>query len=228
MRWYPCRLEKGWAVLEVFKELIVEAGPTESDTFIEEITARLAGDWSRDDNSEKRLVESGGTVYYAFRRVASESLPAATLYLIRNDDGLTLANIVPLEKPSLARSEYNAVVDAFVHQFASPAAGSLGLMIQLTDDHLPITAWVSEPAYQRLKAFSDLANKSTGSSHPYDFKRWAAFLIQVHRDNSKLDTEMLKRWLIELERWDEERGTRLAIEFEFARDLLKAYDAEHE
>ena len=64
----------------------------------------------------------------------------------------------------------------------------------------------------------------SGSSHPSDFKRWADFLIQVHRDQSPLDGATLRRWLMEIERWPADTAYDLVDEYEFSRDLLNAYD----
>jgi hypothetical protein len=68
-----------------------------------------------------------------------------------------------------------------------------------------------------LRAFS--ANK-LGASHPYDRERWLRFLIRAHMDHVELDATTLSRWFIEEEHWDEDRAHDLAIQFDFARELL--------
>ena len=65
---------------------------------------------------------------------------------------------------------------------------------------------------------------STGAAHRLDFGRWAHFLIQVHKEGSTLDSDLLSRWLVEELEWPPERADELTREFEFARDLLKVYD----
>jgi hypothetical protein len=36
---------------------------------------------------------------------------------------------------------------------------------------------------------------------------------------------MLQRWLIEDEKWPEDEAINLAVEYEYARDLLKVYES---
>jgi len=218
-----------FAVLEMFKDLSIRGDPAQLDAFINDVSAHLAPGWSRHLEGEKNLREMALSVedhQYAFRRKAGNGLPAAGLFLIRRQDRLDVTNIVPQQARELSKAQYNAILDEFVDRNARPAAGRLGLMIELTPDRRPITHWLSEEAARRLRSFSGAANKGTGSSHPMDFQRWAAFLIQVHREEAALDSGTLQRWLIEEEGWPEEKAIDLTIEFEFARDLLKAYDAE--
>jgi hypothetical protein len=118
------------------------------------------------------------------------------------------------------------VLREFMERAVRPAADALGVEVSMSDEQVPITKWLSSEAATRLRRFSNAANKGTGSSHPLDFNRWASFLIQVHRDKSDLDAQTLLRWLVEEEHWPEDTADRLALEFEFAKDLLSAYDSE--
>lgn len=216
-------------LLEVFKDLTIDGVSAELDAFIDAATAELPSEWSRDEEREnqlKKTAPSSDEYQFALSRVASGEIPAASLFMIRSGTSLKVTNIVPKEVGSLSRVQYNTILDEFVEHVARPVADRLNLTIELTPDHLPITHWLSEDAARLLKSFSAAANKATGSSHPLDFSRWTAFLIQAHREHTNLDTETLQRWLIEEEGWPEDRAVDLAIEFEFARDLLRAYDEE--
>lgn len=216
-------------LLEVFKDLTIDGVSAELDAFIDAATAELPSAWSRDEERENQLKKtafSSDEYQFTFSRVASGGIPAVSLFMIRSGTSLKATNIVPKEVGSLSRVQYNTILDEFVERVARPVANRFNLTIELTPDHLPITHWLSEDAARRLKSFSGAANKATGSSHPSDFKRWTAFLIQAHREHTNLDTETLQRWLIEEEGWPEDRAVDLAKEFEFARDLLRAYDEE--
>lgn len=213
-------------MLEVFKELEVTGASTALDSFIDRVSHALPRGWKRSHVHEKSLQATAGRRLFAFHSEARVGWPAVNLFLARDPGGFKVTNIVPEESTRLTRSQYNAVLNEFVDQVVQPAAERLGLAISLSDEQVSITRWLSEDAAQRLLRFSENANKGTGSAHPLDFKRWAAFLIQAHRDKSRLDAETLLRWLVEEEHWPEDTADRLAIEFEFARDLLAAYDAE--
>ena len=76
---------------------------------------------------------------------------------------------------------------------------------------------------KRFLSFSGLANKSTGSSHPYDRERWLKFIIYLHKHNEVADSEYVKEFLIE-DGWTEDKAIDLVIEYSFALKLLKMYD----
>ena len=96
----------------------------------------------------------------------------------------------------------------------------IGLKASLSPDEENIENWISEESVKKLKKFSVAANKSTGSAHPLDRKRWFDFLITVHHEHNKLDVSQLSRWLIECEHWPEDIAHELAMEYEFAMGLL--------
>jgi hypothetical protein len=135
-----------------------------------------------------------------------------------------VTNIIPLKVGSLSIDEYNATLLNFYDQCIKPLSEELGLKCDLWDDKADISRWVTEDAARKLKSFSSLANKSTGSSHPLDQERWFSFITAVHGDQSELGEDILIRYLREEHGWSEERAYKLGIEFEFAMDLLRYYD----
>ena len=79
----------------------------------------------------------------------------------------------------------------------------------------------------KLKAFRTFllaANKSTGLAHPSDRERWFRFLIIAYKESIDLDSETLIRWLMEEERWPEDKAFELALNYEIGHELLNAYD----
>jgi len=218
-------------MLSVFKDLSVHGTASKLDQFIDAVSARLASGWTRYLEGERRLKEmalSSDEPQFAFACAAAGDRPAAGLFLMRRAGGFEVTNIVPQESGSLTKAQYNAILDDFADRNARPAADALGLMVEITADRQPITHWISPEAARCLERFSRAANKGTGSSHPLDFRRWAAFLILAHRESAELDTEILRRWLVEEEGWSEDKAADLAIEYEFARSLLDAYDGSSE
>lgn len=212
---------------KIFRELTITGDSARLLQLGEAMQAHLPNHWQRAIEREKNNAamfnpESGPL--YIFERAVTEDLPAAGLAMLGSEDGLSVINIVPLELHQLSINQYNAILVEFFEAAVVPAVTGLQLTAHLTDDTAPITKWLSEPAADALRRFSNLANHSTGSAHPRDRDRWFAFLVLAHRSRSTLDTDMLKRWLIEMGGWSPDMASDLAIEYEFARDLLRFAD----
>lgn len=88
-----------------------------------------------------------------------------------------------------------------------------------------LTHWTSEEAAAALHRFSVTANKSTGSKHPSDRRRWFDFIFAAHRAQSRLDSQILARWLTEVEEWPSEVVEDLVIQYEFGVALLEEYES---
>ncbi|MDY0012202.1 MAG: hypothetical protein RBS40_04845 [Rhodocyclaceae bacterium] len=212
---------------KIFRELRITGAPERLHEVGEAMQAHLPGHWQRarereEDNAAMFSHEAGPL--FVFERAATEDLPAAGLAMLGSEEGLSVINIVPLELHQLSIGQYNAILGEFFEAAVKPAVAALQLTAHLTDDTASITKWLSEPAAGALRRFSNLANHSTGSAHPRDRERWFAFLVLAHRDRSTLDTDMLKRWLVEEGGWSPDMAGDLAIEYEFARDLLRFAD----
>lgn len=212
-------------MLEVYKELTVRGDPVRFEAFIQELATAAAPAWSRDQDREQELTSSLSTRVYVFKSSADTDRFAASLFFTARGAELTVTNIVPHTLRSLTRDQYNALLDGFARLYIRPIAARFGFEVELTPDRRPITHWLSEEAAGRLIRFSHAANKGTGSGHPLDFDRWVAFLIQAHREAARLDATTLSRWLVEEDAWPGETASALAVEYEFGRSLLKAYDA---
>ena len=57
-----------------------------------------------------------------------------------------------------------------------------------------------------------------------DKERWFEFLIASYRASKRLDAGQLVRWLVEVDGWSSEVAEELAMDYEFALELLKKYD----
>lgn len=159
-----------------------------------------------------------------FSRETSENYPAAGLTLWGTWDGYYVSNIVPAEISNLTYAQYNAILADFVDRIAGPAAPRFGFTVTRTEPRQSIEDWSSPDAALKLRRFSGGANKSTGSSHPADERRWFDFIIAAHRARGKLDASRLARWLHEIEGWGEDSAHDLAGEFEKSLALLQFYD----
>jgi len=212
--------------LEVFQDLYLRGPNAKRPALRKALLDSIVAPWRHAEEREKQLRRDvgGGSDVLAFQRDVSKGFAAATLWLWSESDGYKVSNIVPLEIGKLAYSQYNALLQDFEKTIAAPAARKVGFRVETTPARQSIEDWVSLDAATALHRFSRAANKSTGSGHPLDRERWFQFLIQAHRDNSRLDTESLARWLIEIEGWDEDHAHELVIEYEFALALLDKYD----
>jgi hypothetical protein len=137
---------------------------------------------------------------------------------------LYVSNIVPIGAQQLTVDQYNNILREFETRFAKPAAGLLGVRVELSSAEQSLEDWLSPQSAGLLRAFSRGANKSTGSGHPMDRERWLNFLIALHRSGEDPNIGLIERWLVEEERWRDETTSRLLSEYEFARDLLSRFD----
>lgn len=203
-----------------FKNLDITGPDEQLLALIDAVSTSLPAGWRRDFEAEA----AGADAWFAFARDAEEGDPRTGLSLARECGRLHVSNIFPLEVGQLSMGQYNLVLDEFAALLRTHLPLGSQLNMNVTSDEAAITDWVSADAAECLRRFSDAANKSTGSAHPLDFRRWAHFLIQVHRERPTLDSASLSRWLVEELEWPPERADELTKEFEFARDLLEVYD----
>lgn len=165
-----------------------------------------------------------------FTRPGNADCARASVNLLVQDVGpAKVVNIVPQaadpeeHTDNLTTAQYNQILDEFA-AFATPLAHAHGLHVEHTADTADATRWLSTDAAEALRSFSALANKSTGSSHPRDWERWARFIVLAHRENSDLDGSTLRRLLVEDHGWPEDRADELGSEYDIGRGVLEVND----
>ncbi|MBH5396627.1 hypothetical protein HZZ13_02285 [Bradyrhizobium sp. CNPSo 4010] len=214
--------------IEVFQDLILRAPAGDISVIRSALVGYVSGHWQHAPEAEKSLKRNtslDGDVI-AFQRASDAVLPAAGLTLWSRPDGYEVSNIVPRETGKLGYGTYNALLREFADLIARPAAIGGGFLVEVTSDSQSLQDVSSPDVAAALRRFSGAANKSTGATHPADRKRWMHFLILAHQSGGALSTDFLTRWLVEAEGWDDESAHDLAIQYEFAQDLLQAYDDE--
>jgi hypothetical protein len=208
--------------LEVFQDcaLFGSAGrpPAIREALLNGVVAPWRHNPEREEQVSKQVID--GADVLVFERSAADDLPAASLFLWSAPNGYEVSNIVPPNPGQLSYSEYNALLREFVKRVVTPAAERAKFEVRLTAAQQSIDDWVSPRTALALRQFSAAANKSTGSSHPLDRKRWLRFIIAAHQESSRLDPSRLARWLHEADGWDEDSAHDLAIQYEFGLDLL--------
>jgi len=75
----------------------------------------------------------------------------------------------------------------------------------------------------RLRSFSMTADKV--ALQPLDWRRWDAFIVRTHLDDTVVSLDQLATWL-EDEGWPEEQRSRLVSEYKRGRQLLSVHDEE--
>lgn len=208
-------------MVAVMRDLKVLGTDEQIEALIEAMTGEATPPWSRHLEGEENI---GRESFRVFKREANNALPAANVALhLDPDGGIEVVNIVPYDQNNLEPAVYNAILQEFLEKLIQPAADAQSLAVVTSTGGTSLAAEVSPEIARLLESFSGAANKSTGSSHPLDFRRWAAFLIASHRSGRKVDTWLLEQTLRE-QGWSGDRASELVSEFEFSRDLLALAD----
>lgn len=213
--------------LEVFQDLNLRSSGPPIALIRSEILSAVKSPWRHEGSREEEMKRSATSAQdmIVLARDAFDEVDESCLVLWEDTGGYRVSNIVPRNIHELGISKYNAVLRDFVVRVAKPAAMGGAFTIVQTSDSQSIDDWIDAISVDRLRRFSNLANKSTGASHPLDQERWFAFLIQTHESGSQLDPGHLARWLRESEGWPDDTAHDLARDYEFARALLKQYDS---
>lgn len=212
--------------MEVFQELTVKGAPGRLLKFKTLLVAPEKSGWQRDTAAEADLrnISPSDDPGLCLLTVARAERPAARLWLVeRRDNEIYVPNVVPDGTSPLGRTTYNEIVREFFRLIARPAAKTAGVTARLGKDAVQLEDMLPGYAAESLRQFCGLANKSTGSSHPRDRKRWFKFIIVSHAQRSKLQPDELARWLSLEGGWTPERANELAMEYEFGRELLSQY-----
>lgn len=208
-------------MIELFKNLKIPMGVEDFGELSRSLKAAVESPWGYVADRELDFVVGGKSVLFSYRR---GFLPDANLSLAWYDGEATVGNIVPTAFGQLTMSEYNRLLDDFLDNYVLPIADKMKLSVEITKGSRDISDWLTSLARSKLEAFSNMANKGSGSSHPADRQRWQDFIVQAHLEKASLPSDVLRRWLIEELRWPETVALDLAAEFTDGIELLERYD----
>jgi len=136
---------------------------------------------------------------------------------------LEVFNIIPLIGNSLTYDQYNFLINEFNDKFIKNLASKYNANVKISDPEKKLINTIGEDAYKALESFSHGANKTTGNTHPFDFKRWCDFIFIIFRKKIELNIDELIVWLEE-NGWDNDIANRLGLEFEYSLNLLENYE----
>jgi hypothetical protein len=211
--------------MKVYQDLVFSGDRTALDRFIADVEQRLDDGWSRFYERESEARRSALRAMYCFSCTKTASRPASELWITTRSDGaLYVSNILATNYASLTYDQYNAILREFHERFALQAANKAGVKAELGNPDPQIEDFLSGTTARLLRTFSCAANKAV--LHPLDRKPWNHFLTAAYREGASLDSSLLQRWLIEEEKWPEDKAIDLIIEYEHARDLLETYESQ--
>ena len=190
---------------------------------LQQMLSRQAGGWRRSVAREESI--RAVSDLFCFEYDGAHGVPGATVWVSTKDDGQVLyeTTIVPTIEREISVEQCNAVLESFVDHMVRPLTNESNVLVELTSAEPDLRDHMSAPVEKRLRAFSSAANKTTGGTHPMDRQRWLEFLLAAHRENIDWSSEDLHRWLVE-DGWEEDVADGLAVQYDLARDLLRAAD----
>ena len=214
------------SAIEVFQDFYVSSPDAGSAAIRDVLLSVIRPPWHHAQDVEAELLPSvGASEPLVFERAGDQHIRAARVFLFPRDNRYELGNIVPCDNgPDLSPHGYNDLLNDFVNGVVEPAIRNTVYVPRTTKRHQTITDWTSDDAASALRLFSAAANKATGASHPADAERWRKFLIADHRAHSTWNHSHFERWLVEVERWPPEEAQELALQREYALELLDQYD----
>lgn len=211
--------------MKTFRELFIHLNGFPMEALAERMTQLCTGHWRRRPDREKEIALFGD-VAYSFEYRAEDDLERAGLSLFQKEGDIWhVPNIVPLEVGQLSVDQYNRILSNFFVGIVQPAIKNTPVTGELTEDTISVRDVAGEEVDTLLKRFSSIANKSTGSAHPMDRKRWFDFILKAYKTGSRVDTGLLVGTLLE-QGWPVDAAHELAEEYELAMDLLEYESAQ--
>jgi len=135
----------------------------------------------------------------------------------------SVTNVVLVKEGLITVEQYNQAILDFYDQVIRPHEGP-NLIVSPPRGHRDLSEFLPEEGINLLRSFSELANKTTGASHPLDQRRWEMFIIFCHRNNVELNEALLTSALVDEFGWPPDVARDLASSYVSGRELLQHYD----
>ena len=215
-----------------FRNLTVEGGTEQSrQDFLVKIKENLPKDWilKKDlvENYSKSTSKSLDDVICV--ESPAENKPVGLVWFGLWQDHLNVRNIIPADREALSYDSYNKILETFEKDCILPFLDKSQFKSVLTSNEYSLEEEAGGETAKLLELWANSCNPTTLNSHPSDFERWAKAIISAHKNNSKLSTETLKRWMIEVKGWDRnfEKIYDVVLDYEYALRILEIYDKHH-
>lgn len=213
--------------MEVYQDYVVyHSCPRDVMMGLINTRVSFAGGWFRrndmEDNFKKNSVQMDAEVMCIETPVISlqEKQIKGVLWIWAYQDRIEVFNITPLFGNHLTPFEYNFILSFFNGEIIEKIGQSYGIKVHMSKPYFDMEDCIGREGLNALEFFSRTSNRSTGRSHPSDFKKWARFILIVFRQKKKLPADRLREWL-NADGWSYEMSSSLALDFEYAINLLK-------
>ena len=205
--------------MKIYKDLIINGSREDLRIFEESLKILENENWSY-SGTEKNFPDYLRIIY------TGKTFPMSGLSILKGDLEDEVANIVPLTQNQLSYDEYNGILNLFYDDFLKTYAKSEITVSFNEKDEISLKDILKDETIVSLKTFSDCANKSTGSIHPLDRKRWFDFICLAYKNNdyTKLSESYLEAFLVEEFSWSQKWASKLASEYYFGINLLKHWE----
>ncbi len=205
--------------MKIYKDLIINGSREDLRIFEESLKILENENWSY-SGTEKNFPDYIRIIY------TGKTFPMSGLSILKGDLEDEVANIVPLTQNQLSYDEYNGILNLFYDDFLKTYAKSEITVSFNEKDEISLKDILKDETIVSLKTFSDCANKSTGSIHPLDRKRWFDFICLAYKNNdyTKLSESYLEAFLVEEFSWSQKWASKLASEYYFGINLLKHWE----
>lgn len=213
--------------MKTYRELYFKGTPVQLSEFVKEIRKFKGVNWKVENQTDCWK-------NYLFIDYIGEKVDKARVSIhigdIAEDEEIKVGNIIPLEKNELSIDEYNCILMDFYNDVIKPykEAGTDLSISQPSDDIFEPLTVISPKALEKLESFCSLANKSTGSSHPYDRERWFEFVCQTVDDDRIFDSSTLASFLQDENYWGEKPKDFIGVMGHYAWDEEQAYELANE
>ncbi|WP_294431602.1 hypothetical protein [uncultured Treponema sp.] len=205
--------------MKIYKDLIINGTTEALAKFEESLSGEIPNYWKFLGN-DKNMPNYLKIIY------SGDRFPIAGLSIYKSESQFEIVNIIPLTQNQLSYDEYNGILKLFYNDFFNKQKQSELSVLFNENDELYEKDILKDETIASLKAFSDCANKSTGSIHPLDRKRWFDFICLAYRngDYRELSETYLECFLVEDYGWSQEWALKLASEYHFGIGLLKHWE----
>ncbi len=215
--------------MEIYADLKI-TGEENLEQFLESLSEALPEGWSRNYQAEAGLSLPSDWRQYCFHCDSQNGRIAGDVWVSSSpQEGAFVSNVLPGVETGLSMltpAQYHQILESFRDEVLLPVTRGKHLQVYLGDYTVDIEHWLSQNTAKLLRGFSRLANKSSGSSHPADRRRWLDFIIAAHGEHSQLHADELLKWLVESEGWSNDVAQHLALEYDFGRSLLRRLNDE--
>ena len=211
--------------IKVFQDVSFTFPLTNVNDLRQELKKNVHSPWSWDAEGEKELnrgMSENDEVIWFHREPLDEGGSSSFVTLFgSNIQDWKIPNVVPRDiGDEISIFQYNEVLNDFVISALKPSLESLDIKFTMTPRNQSIEYILTDASATALRRFLAIGNPGAGALHPNDEERSCEFICRLHRDNPRVDTSSLKRWLEEVQHRSEQDSNDLVRRIDGGLALL--------